>query len=74
MLALTALEINNVQNISTSLIYVKVVRDSVWKKMWKNVIKAELTTLAVNDTWKEIISLKNVNIIEPSERYRVYID
>ena len=63
MLALTALEINNVQNISTSLIYVKAVKDSVWKKMWKNVIKAELTALAANDTWKEIISLKNVNII-----------
>ena len=31
--------------------------------MWKNVIKAELITLAVNDTWKEIISFKNVNII-----------
>ena len=31
--------------------------------MWKNVIKAELTTLAANDTWKEIILLKNVNII-----------
>ena len=63
MLALTALEINNAQNISTSLIYVKAVKDSVWKKMWKNVIKAELTALAANDTWKEIISLKNVNII-----------
>ena len=63
MLMLTALEINNAQSISTSLIYVKAVKDSVWEKMWKNVIKAELTTLAVNDTWKEIISLKNVNII-----------
>ena len=63
MLALTALEINNAQNISTSLIYVKAVKDSVWKKMWKNVIKAELTALAANDTWKKIISFKNVNII-----------
>ena len=63
MLALTALKINNAQSISTSLIYVKAVKDSVWKEMWKNVIKTELITLAVNDTWKEIISLKNVNII-----------
>ena len=63
MLALTALEINNAQSISTSLIYVKAVRDSVWEEMWKNVIKTELTALAVNDTWKEIISFKNVNII-----------
>ena len=63
MLALTALKINNAQSISTSLIYVKAVRDLIWRKMWKNVIKAELTILAVNDTWKEIISLKNVNIV-----------
>ena len=63
MLALTALKIDNVQSISTSLIYIKAVKDSVWEKMWKNVIKTELTALAVNDTWKEIILLKNVNII-----------
>ena len=63
MLTLTALEINDVQSISTSLIYVKAVKDSVWKEMWKNVIKAELITLAANNTWKEIISFKNVNII-----------
>ena len=63
MLALTALKINNAQSISTSLIYVKAVKDSVWRKMWKNVIKTELTALTVNDTWKEIISLKNINII-----------
>ena len=63
MLALTALEIDNIQSISTSLIYVKAVKDLIWEKMWKHVIKAELITLAVNDTWEEIISLKNVNII-----------
>ena len=63
MLALTALETDNAQSIPTSLTYVKAVEDSVWEEMWKNAIKAELTTLAANDTWKEIISLKNVNII-----------
>ena len=63
MLTLTALETDNAQNISTSLIYAKTVKDSVWKKMWKNVIKAELMALAANDTWKEVVSLKNVNII-----------
>ena len=63
MLALTALKTDNAQSISTSLIYVKAVKDSVWRKMWKNVIKTELTALTVNDTWKEIISLKNINII-----------
>ena len=50
MLALTALEINNAQSISTSLIYVKAVKDSVWREMWKNIIKVELIILAVNDT------------------------
>ena len=63
MLTLTALETDDAQSISTSLIYVKAVKDSVWKKMWKNVIKTELTIFAVNSTWKEIISLKNVNIV-----------
>ena len=63
MLTLAALKTDNAQSISTSLIYVKAVKDFVWKKMWKNVIKAELTALAVNRTWKEIISLRDVNII-----------
>ena len=63
MLALTALKTDNAQSISTSLIYVKAVKDSVWRVMWKNVIKTELIILAANDTWKEIISFKNVNII-----------
>ena len=63
MLTLTALKTDNAQSISTSLIYVKAVRDSVWRKMWKDVIEAELTALAANDIWEEIVSLKNVNII-----------
>ena len=63
MLTLTALETDNAQSISTSLIYVKAVEDFVWGEMWKNAIKAELTALAANDTWKEIVSFKNVNII-----------
>ena len=50
MLALTALKTDNAQSISTSLIYVKAVEDSVWGEMWKNAIKAELTVLAANDT------------------------
>ena len=63
MLTLTALEADNAQSISTSLTYVKAVEDPVWGGMWKNAIKAELTALAVNSTWKEVISLKNANII-----------
>ena len=63
MLALTALETDNAQSISTPLTYVKAVGDSVWGEMWKNAIKAELTTLAANGTWKEVISSKNANIV-----------
>ena len=63
MLALAALETDNAQSISTSLTYVKAVGDSVWEEMWKNAIKAELTALAANGTWEEVILLKNANII-----------
>ena len=63
MLALAALETDNAQSISTPLTYVKAVGDPVWGEMWKDAIKAELTALAANGTWKEVISLKNANII-----------
>ena len=48
---------------STSLTYVKAVGDPIWGEMWKDAIKAELTALAVNSTWEEVISFKNINII-----------
>ena len=63
MLTLTALKTDNAQSISTSLIYIKAVKDSVWEEMWKNVIETELTVLAVNDIWKEVVSHKNINIV-----------
>ena len=63
MLTLAALETDNAQSIPTPLTYAKAVGDPVWGEMWKNAIKAELTALAVNDTWEEVISLKNTNII-----------
>ena len=63
MLTLTALEADNAQSIPTPLTYVKAVEDSVWGEMWKDAIKAELTALAANGTWEEVVSLKNVNII-----------
>ena len=50
ILMLAALKTDNAQSISTSLIYVKAVRDLIWEKMWKNVIKTELIILAVSDT------------------------
>ena len=63
MLALAALEADNAQSIPTPLTYAKAVGDSVWGEMWKDAIKAELTALAANGTWEEVISPKNVNII-----------
>ena len=54
---------NNAQNISTPLIYAKTMGNLIWREMWKNVIKAELMALAANSTWKEVVSLKNVNIV-----------
>ena len=63
MLALAALEADNAQNIPTPLTYAKAVGDPVWGEMWKDAIKAELTALAVNSTWKEVIPLKNANIV-----------
>ena len=63
MLTLTALEVDNAQNIPTPLTYAKAVGDPVWGEMWKDAIKAELTALAANSTWKEVVSLKNINIV-----------
>ena len=63
MLTVAALKTDDAQSILTSLIYIKAVKDFVWEKMWKNVIKTELTALAVNEIWKEIISLRDVNIV-----------
>ena len=63
MLTLAALEADNAQNIPTPLTYAKAVGDPVWGEMWKDAIKAELTALAVNSTWKEVIPLKNANIV-----------
>ena len=63
MLALAALEADNAQSIPTPLTYVKAVGDPVWGEMWKDAIKAELTALAVNSTWEEVIPPKDTNII-----------
>ena len=63
MLALAALEADNAQNIPTPLTYAKAVGDPVWGEMWKDAIKAELTALAANSTWKEVVPPKNANIV-----------
>ena len=63
MLTLAALEADNAQSIPTPLTYVKAVGDSVWGEMWKDAIKAELTALAANGTWEEVVSLKDANIV-----------
>lgn len=70
MLTLTAFTVNDENNehsaradILTSLTYAEVVRDSIWEKMWKNVINAELTVLAANDIWEKVVSSKEINIV-----------
>ena len=63
MLTLAALEADNVQSIPTPLIYAKAVGDPVWGEMWKDAIKAELTALAANDTWEEVVPPKDANIV-----------
>jgi len=50
-------------DILTSVIYAEAVRDSTWEEMWKNIIHAELTALTVNETWKETVPLRKVNIV-----------
>ena len=63
MLTLATLEADNALSIPTPLTYAKAVGDSVWGEMWKEAVKAELTALAANSTWEEVVSPKNVNII-----------
>ena len=63
MLTLTTLEADNVLSIPTPLTYAKAVGDPVWGEMWKEAVKAELTALAVNSTWEEVVSPKDANII-----------
>jgi len=50
-------------NIFMFIIYAEVVRDSIWKEMWKNIIHVKLTVLTANKTWKETVSPKKINIV-----------
>jgi len=50
-------------DISTSVIYAEAVRDSIWEEMWKNIIHVKLTALTANETWKETVSLRRINIV-----------
>ena len=63
MLTLATLEADNVLSISTPLTYAKAVGDSVWGEMWKEAVKAELTALAANGTWEEVVLPKDTNIV-----------
>ncbi len=68
MLTLTAFFIDKEDSIirldiSTSVIYAEAVRDLIWEEMWKNIIYVKLTALMINETWKETVSLRRVNIV-----------
>ena len=63
MLTLTTLEADNALSIPTPLTYAKAVEDPVWEEMWKEAVKAELTALAVNSTWEEVVLPKDANIV-----------
>jgi len=50
-------------NIFTFIIYTEAVKDSIWEEMWKNTIYVKLTVLTTNETWKETVSSRRINII-----------
>ncbi len=51
-------------------------QNSVWEKLWKEVINAELVTLVINEIWQEEVSLKKINIITSKWVFKskMYID
>lgn len=49
--------------IFVSEFYQKTINDSIWEKLWLEAIQTELTALIANDTWKIIVSSRNVNIM-----------
>ncbi len=44
-------------------IYKDAVQNSVWEKLWKEVINAELVMLIINEIWQEEVLLKKINIV-----------
>ncbi len=44
-------------------IYKDAVQNSVWEKLWKEVINTELVTLVINEIWQEEVSFKKINIV-----------
>ncbi len=63
----TALMTENIalirMNILISITYREIIKNSVWGKLWKKVINAELVALAANDTWKKVKLSRGVNIV-----------
>ncbi len=43
--------------------YKDVMQNSVWEKLWKEAINAELVMLVINEIWQEEVSLKKINIV-----------
>jgi len=57
-------------------IYKDAVQNSVWEKLWKEAINAELVTLIINEIWQEEVSLKKINIVTSKWVFKskMYID
>ena len=49
--------------IHTPTSYAEAVGDPVWGELWKEAINAELTALASNGTWEEVVPPKGANIV-----------
>ena len=49
--------------ILTLNIYKDAMQNSVWEKLWKETINAELVMLVINEIWQEEVSLKKINIM-----------
>ncbi len=49
--------------IFTLNIYKDAMQNSIWEKLWKEAINAELVMLVINEIWQEEVSFKKINIV-----------
>ena len=49
--------------IFVSKTYEQIIKNSVWKKFWFEIIQIELNALMTNDTWNVVMFFEKVNIV-----------